>query len=153
STNKSRRSSPTPDPDLDQLRVPQGSVFLELYCPRPYQWGGPASGYPNNGSINNSGVVQNQGGNQIPNQKPTLPPELYSYYYNTGGASGTAQQAYGQLSLGPNNYGSAVWRLAFGQLQNTITPSNSVKDLNSTSGATNRVLQNPLAMAAACAES
>ena len=24
-----------PDPDTDQVRMPQGSLFLELYCPRP----------------------------------------------------------------------------------------------------------------------
>ncbi len=30
----------SPDDDLDQFRVPQGSVFVELYSPRPKQWGG-----------------------------------------------------------------------------------------------------------------
>jgi hypothetical protein len=57
--NDHRRTDTNPsnrDDDLDQFRVPQGTVVLELYCPRPTTW---------------SNV------NQQPNQKPILPRELY----------------------------------------------------------------------------
>jgi hypothetical protein len=30
----------TPDPELDQYRIPQGSLFIELYCPRSKLWTG-----------------------------------------------------------------------------------------------------------------
>lgn len=33
SSGNSKSSTP-PDPDTDQVRIPQGSLFLELYCPR-----------------------------------------------------------------------------------------------------------------------
>lgn len=34
STQRKRDDPATEDPDLDQFRIPQGSLFLELYCPR-----------------------------------------------------------------------------------------------------------------------
>lgn len=55
-TGEDRSASSQPDDDVDQFRIPQGSLFVELYCPRPARW-------------SNAG--------QQPNQKPALPPELY----------------------------------------------------------------------------
>jgi hypothetical protein len=52
--NDDKRSDTNPnDQTLDQFRIPQGSLFIELYCPRPFNWLGNAS------------------------QKPRLPAELY----------------------------------------------------------------------------
>lgn len=49
------RTDPAPnDPDLDQVRVPQGSLFLELYCPRRNmpQTSFPRELYDINGRLN-----------------------------------------------------------------------------------------------------
>lgn len=62
---KSRTSSSNPDDDLDQVRFPQGSLYLELYAPRPR----PATNPVN--------LVQfNQ-----------FPPELYNVNVATGAAA------------------------------------------------------------------
>jgi hypothetical protein len=40
---KNSKGNPLGDPDPDQVRVPQGSLFLELYCPRRNM---PLTSYP-----------------------------------------------------------------------------------------------------------
>ncbi|MEX2175437.1 MAG: hypothetical protein WD872_13830 [Pirellulaceae bacterium] len=50
--------------DLDQFRVPQGSLFIELYNPRAYRWNAPVGG-PAEGM-----------------DKPRLPRELYDDFGN-----------------------------------------------------------------------
>lgn len=43
----------TPDDDLDQFRMPKGSMFVELYSPRPTVWNGEQTGYkPSSGALN-----------------------------------------------------------------------------------------------------
>lgn len=84
----------TEDPTLDQMRIPQGSLFVELYCPR-------------GNSVNANGT----GGSQA-----VYPGELYTYQAPQNG--GTAQW-YLNLGLmapappgGGNGYAQPVWRLA-----------------------------------------
>jgi hypothetical protein len=78
------------DNDMDQFRVPEGSLFIELYCPRPYRWqGAPA--------------------NQAANQKPRLPAELYDL----------SNPNNPRLDLGrvsPTAGGWPTWRLAISPL-------------------------------------
>ncbi len=75
------------DPTLDQMRIPQGSLFVELYCPRP-------------NSANSSNPAF--GGSQA-----VFPGELYTYQNN---------QWYLDLgAMAPANshgYANPVWRLA-----------------------------------------
>ena len=42
--NRLRTDTTNPDATLDQLRVPQGSLFVELYCPRPQLRNAPVAG-------------------------------------------------------------------------------------------------------------
>ncbi|MCI0358192.1 MAG: hypothetical protein L0211_06900, partial [Planctomycetaceae bacterium] len=77
----------TTDPDLDQFRIPQGSLFIEVYCPRAYRW--QQSPPP--------------GVNQQGHQKPRLPLELYD-------TNGFLQL--GRVAPG----GRPVWRLAIAPL-------------------------------------
>ncbi len=83
------------DNTMDQIRVPQGSLFVELYCPRP------------NSATSSPGSAPTQAGTN--GSQAIFPGELYSY--NT-----TYNQWY--LNLGQmappsgGNQASPVWRLA-----------------------------------------
>jgi hypothetical protein len=75
------------DTTLDQLRVPQGSVFVELYNTRAYRWPG-----------------------QLANQKPQLPGELYDLNTNSLMLGKLAP-------ANPNTgVRRPVWRLAFSKI-------------------------------------
>jgi hypothetical protein len=90
-----KRSDPnTTDTTLDQFRVPQGSVFLEFYCPRPYRWQNPSPQF-----------------NQPPNQKPRLPRELYD-------ANGFLQLARLAPVRPGETLGRPVWRVAMAPMLN-----------------------------------
>lgn len=43
-TRKKRTENPNPDTTLDQFRIPQGSLFFEMYCPRTHTVYNPAAG-------------------------------------------------------------------------------------------------------------
>ena len=43
-TRKERADKPNPDDDVDQFRVPQGSLFFELFCPRTHPFYNTSAG-------------------------------------------------------------------------------------------------------------
>ncbi len=79
------------DNDTDQVRIPQGSLFLELYCPR-------------------SAVDSTSANDQ--STKPGVPRELYDI-----AANGSAQLDLGQIAPSPGGTspGVPVWRIALSQ--------------------------------------
>jgi hypothetical protein len=93
-TDMKRTDPNTTDDTLDQFRVPQGSLFVEFYCPRPYRWQSPAPQF-----------------NQQANQKPRYPLELYD-------ANGFLQLARLAPPRPGENLGRPVWRMALAPLLN-----------------------------------
>jgi hypothetical protein len=91
-TGKDRGASSSPDPTVDQFRVPQGSAFVELYCPRPTLW--TAAG-------------------QQANQKPQLPGELYVsgqlWLGNGNGGSPIWRLAFSEVNPSDTNHPGKLW--------------------------------------------
>lgn len=90
-----------PDPDTDQVRLPQGSLFLELYCPRP---------------------VITTAADSTQNTKPALPAELYSINANGVGTLDLDRRAPQVPGGAPN--GAPVWRIAITQRHDAGTVPN-----------------------------
>jgi hypothetical protein len=81
------RSSPTPDEDPDQLRIPQGSLFFELYSVK-------AGRFP--------------GAGQTTKNKPAYPKELYVWLPGPDGQWGQAGQDDDGVN-GPDDIGEQGW--------------------------------------------
>ena len=67
--NHLRTHMTEPDETLDQFRVPQGSAFIELYCPRSTHWRNgvsPANQQPNQKQINETNVILGVNANNSP---------------------------------------------------------------------------------------
>ncbi|EMI20560.1 putative secreted protein [Rhodopirellula maiorica SM1] len=87
------KTDPTnPDPDSDQVRIPQGSLMLELYCPRP--------------TVNTAPTSATALGDQT--TLPGAPQELYTTNANAQSALNLALTA---PSAGAG-VGAPVWRIA-----------------------------------------
>ncbi len=86
-TGKKRNETNAPDDDLDQFRMPQASVFFELYCPRAHTTYNPGA----------------TGGEALNN--PQMPFELYDRT--------TGKLALDRMAPG----GSPVWQIALARLR------------------------------------
>ncbi|QDU31246.1 hypothetical protein ETAA8_63990 [Anatilimnocola aggregata] len=84
-TKKKVEEPTTPDDDLDQFRVPQGSLFFELYCPRTH-------------------TMYNQPGTYEAMYSPQMPFELYD--------KSTGKLDLGRMSPGTSGRASPVWQVA-----------------------------------------
>ena len=83
-----KNSNDNPDNDSDQVRMPQGSLFLELYCPHPTQ-------------LNDQGT------------KPSFPMELYQQQAGDGSIQLKLDATAPNLAGGVG--GAPVWRIAISE--------------------------------------
>lgn len=95
SSSADKSETPTPDNDTDQVRIPQGSLFVELYCPRA-----PVD------IIGTDPAVDQR-------TKMAAPRELY----DVNSTNGAAQLDLSRLAPAPpgGGQGAPVWRLAFSE--------------------------------------
>lgn len=95
SSGDDKAAMPTPDNDTDQVRIPQGSLFVELYCPRA-----PVD------IIGTDPAVDQR-------TKMAAPRELY----DVNSLTGAAQLDLARLAPAPSagGPGTPVWRLAFSE--------------------------------------
>ncbi|MCO6456738.1 MAG: hypothetical protein J5I93_15675 [Pirellulaceae bacterium] len=103
------------DPDLDQFRVPQGSLYIELYCTR---------------SRSKSRANANQ----------RLPLDLYSHVAPSGQASGRLNLAYVHPQPSVDGLQHPLWRIAISEQHAANAPARNPEALNNrpTSLYTNR---------------
>ena len=102
---ETKTSGATPDNDTDQARIPQGSLFLELYCPGPV--------------ITVDQVT-----------KSSVPQELYEF---TDAALGVAQLDLDRLApttLGGALTGAPVWRIAISDRHDAASGSTAEAPVN-----------------------
>lgn len=122
--NPNKINSMTPDPDMDQKRIPQGSVFFELYCPRKNNTSPGATAYSRDlytaGGQLNLSAITSSGAAQFPVWRIAITASTTSAANNVGTrvnnnpdsanldpVDGTADSLHGSL-FDPSNAAGAL---------------------------------------------